>query len=72
MSAAHQDNESLAGEVEAIEAHVDAAIAACGGDPRATIKALLVANAYLENQVEQLVGQASAGYIRAGRRKPNT
>jgi len=65
MPAAQQENEA-----DAIEADVDAAIAACGGDPRATIKALIVANAYLENQVEQLVGQASAGYIRAGRRKP--
>src|SRR4051794_12666719 len=34
-----------------LEAAVEQAIAACGGDHRATIRALVVANNYLENEV---------------------
>ena len=32
-----------------LETAVDQAISACGGDMRATIRALIVANEYLEN-----------------------
>jgi hypothetical protein len=42
---------------ERLEAAVDQAIAACGGDMRATIKALIVANEFLEASV-------SHGYVR--------
>ena len=34
---------------DGLEAAVDQAIAACGGDMRSTIRALIVANEYLEN-----------------------
>lgn len=35
-------------EAEQLEAAVDQAIAACGGDPRAAIRALILANDFLE------------------------
>jgi hypothetical protein len=37
-------------EDSGLEAAVDQAIAACGGDLRATIRALIVANEYLETR----------------------
>jgi hypothetical protein len=48
----------------ALEAEVDEAIATCGGDTRATIRVLLVANRYLENEIERLQQAVSAGYSR--------
>jgi hypothetical protein len=41
-------------EGDGLEASVDQAIAACGGDVRATIRALIVANEYLESEVGEL------------------
>jgi hypothetical protein len=49
-----------AGELEA----ADQAIAACGGDARDAVKALLIANEFLENE---LATQVSRGYIRGVR-----
>jgi uncharacterized protein (DUF1800 family) len=43
---------------------VDQAIAACGGDLRATIRALIVANEYLENEVGELMKAVSHAYAR--------
>lgn len=40
---------------------VDAAIAACGGDVRATIRALILANEFLEKELET---QVSRGFMR--------
>ena len=37
-----------------LEAATDAAIATCDGDPRATIRALIVANSFLTEQVDTL------------------
>jgi len=48
MSSASQPN---ARDADGLEADVDQAIAACGGDTRATIRALIVANNYLESEV---------------------
>ncbi|WP_426424147.1 hypothetical protein [Bradyrhizobium genosp. A] len=42
----------------------DQAIAACGGDLRAAIKALLVANEFLERQNRELTAAVSPGYVR--------
>jgi hypothetical protein len=42
----------------------DQAIAACGGDARKTVKAL-VANNFLEVQLAELRASVSAGYLRA-------
>ena len=48
----------------AADAAADEAIAACGGDPREAVKALLVANDFLEAQVDELRAAVSTGYAR--------
>ena len=48
-------------ESERLEAATDAAIATCGGNLRATIRALILANEYLERSLE---AEVSAGYVR--------
>ena len=52
-----------AGDAE-LEAAVEQAIAACGGDMRATIRALIVANNYLEDEVTELMKAVSHAYTR--------
>ena len=47
-----------------LETAVDQAISACGGDMRATIRALIVANEYLESEVGELVKAVSHAYTR--------
>nr|WP_083543451.1 hypothetical protein [Bradyrhizobium sp. CCGE-LA001] len=44
-----------------LEAAADEVIAACGGDAREAVKALIVANEFLERRLEEL---ASPGYAR--------
>ena len=51
-------------EDSGLEAAVDEAIAACGGDLRATIRALIVANDYLENEVSELMKAVFHAYAR--------
>jgi hypothetical protein len=51
-------------EGDGLEASVDQAIAACGGDVRATIRALIVANEYLESEVGELMKAVSRAYAR--------
>jgi len=51
-------------EHDALEAAVDQAISACGGDLRATIRALIVANEYLETEVSELMKAVSRAYAR--------
>lgn len=46
------------------EAATDQAIAACGGNARDTVKALIVANEFLEAQIEELQADVSKGYAR--------
>ncbi|WP_315737681.1 MULTISPECIES: hypothetical protein [unclassified Bradyrhizobium] len=48
----------------ALDAAVDQAIAACGGDPRAAIRALIVANDFLETEVGELMKAVSHAYAR--------
>jgi hypothetical protein len=55
--AASQDGDGL-------EIAVDQAIAACGGDTRATIRALIVANEYLESELSELMKAVSHAYTR--------
>ena len=52
------------GTTTGLEAAVEQAIAACGGDLRATIRALIVANDYLENEVAELMKAVSHAYAR--------
>ena len=47
-----------------LEAAADQAIAACGGDARETVKALIIANHFLEAELEKLRALVSAGYAR--------
>jgi hypothetical protein len=49
---------------DADEADVDQAIAACDGDMRATIRALIVANIYLESEVSEPVKAVSQACVR--------
>jgi len=51
------------------EAEVDEAIATCGGDVRAALRATLIANAYLEAEIERLTESISIGFARGRIRK---
>jgi predicted Na+-dependent transporter len=42
-------------KTDELEAAADEAIALCGGDARAAVKALLIANAYLEDELAMAV-----------------
>ena len=56
---------------ERLEVATDEAIAACGGNPRDAVKALIVANEYLESEVCDLMQAVSHAYAR-GRFKTYT
>jgi len=58
------DPQASTGDVDGLEAAVDQAIAACGGDMRSTIRALIVANDYLETEVGELMKAVSHAYTR--------
>jgi hypothetical protein len=58
-------------DAEQLEAAADQAIAACGGDAREAVKALIVANEFLENEVGELMRAVSKAYVR-GRFKTYT
>jgi hypothetical protein len=47
-----------------LEAAVNEAIAACDGDLRATIRALIIANNFLESEVGELMKAVSHAYAR--------
>jgi hypothetical protein len=51
-------------DAEQLEAAADQAIAACGGDAREAVKALIVANEFLENEVGELMRAVSQAYVR--------
>jgi hypothetical protein len=55
---------SNAGEDDGLEAAVDQAIAACGGDMRSAIRALIVANDFLESEVSELMKAVSHAFAR--------
>jgi hypothetical protein len=59
------------GEADRLEAVTDEAIAACGGDLRAALKAMIVANEFLESEVCELMQAVSHAYAR-GRFKTYT
>jgi hypothetical protein len=56
--------QTAASEDGELEAAVDQAIAACGGDLRAAIRALIVANNFLESEVSELMKAVSHAYTR--------
>ena len=49
---------------DGLEASVEQAIAACGGDMRSAIRALILANEYLESEVSELMKAVSHAYTR--------
>ena len=49
---------------DGLEAAVDEAIAACDGDLRATVRALIIANNFLESEVGELMKAVSHAYTR--------
>jgi hypothetical protein len=51
-------------DADRLEAAADQAIAACGGDARDAVKALIVTNEFLENEVSELKRSVSHAYAR--------
>ena len=58
-------------EPDRLEAAADEAIGACGGVARRTVKALIIANEFLESEVCELMQAVSHAYAR-GRFKTYT
>jgi hypothetical protein len=58
-------------DADRLEAAVNQAIEVCGGDVRAALKAMIVANEYLESEVCELMQAVSHAYTR-GRFKTYT
>jgi hypothetical protein len=56
-------------ESDRLDAAADQAIAACGGDLRSAIRALILANEYLEWELEQHVSRGYLRGVRHGRTK---
>ena len=52
-----------------VEAEVAEAIASCGGNVREALGATLIANAYLEAEIERLTEAISTGFARGRMRK---
>ena len=60
MSSVSQPNN----QADGLEAAVDQAIAACDGDTRAAVRALIVTNNFLESEVAELMKAVSHAYVR--------
>jgi hypothetical protein len=56
---------------DGLEASVDQAIAACDGDTRAAVRALIVANHFLESEIAELKKAVSHAYMRGRFRTHN-
>jgi hypothetical protein len=54
----------------AIDQEVDQALSLCGGDPLKALQITLIANAFLEARIDQLMAEASAGFSRGQVKKP--
>ena len=66
MNASQRSKKSEAETTALVEAEVAEAIASCGGDVRAT----LMANAYLEAEIERLTEAISTGFAGPMRKAP--
>ena len=53
----------------ALEAEVQEAITLCGGDVMQALRITLIANAFLEAEIDRLNGQVSVGFARGRIRK---
>jgi hypothetical protein len=56
-------------DAEQLDAAADQAIAACGGDAREAVKALLIANEFLEREMEAQVSHGFRRGVKHGRFK---
>jgi hypothetical protein len=56
---------------ERLEAEIQEALAICGGDPIKALRITLIANAFLETQIEHLSAEVSEGYARRRKKAPN-
>ena len=66
----HRNVQKIGSQDEGLpEAEVEEAIATCGGDVRAALRATLIANAYLEVEIERLTEAISTGFARGRMRK---
>ena len=63
-SAASSSQSSPPNVADELERDVDQAIALCGGDMRAALRAMLLANAFLEAEIERLTRAVSIGFTR--------
>ena len=52
--------------VEKLENDIQQALAICGGDPITALRITLIANAFLEKQIEHLSAEVSAGLCPSG------
>jgi hypothetical protein len=57
-------NSQPTSEPDRLAVATDQAIAACGGNARSAVKALIVANEFMEAQVKELQAAVSNGYAR--------
>jgi stage V sporulation protein SpoVS len=64
QSAAPNPQADAARDAAKLEAATDEAIAACGGNARDAVRALLVANEYLELEVCDLMRAVSSAFVR--------
>jgi hypothetical protein len=55
---------NLQADADHLEAATDQAIAACGGNAREAVRALIVANEFLESEVCELMQAVSHAYAR--------
>ena len=53
-----------------IDQEVAQALSLCGGDPLKALQITLIANAFLEARIDQLIAEASAGFSRGRVKKP--
>jgi len=60
MSSVSKPNE----QDDGLEAAVEQAIAVCDGDMRAAVRALIVANNFLESEISELMKAVSHAYTR--------
>jgi hypothetical protein len=56
-------------DADALETATDQAIAACDGDLRATVQALIIANGLLEAELRDVYAATSKGYARGRTRR---
>lgn len=66
VNASERSTRPEADTAASLEAEVDEAIATCGGDVRAALRATLVANAYLEAEVERLTEVSQRASVEDG------